>query len=38
MSAISAENPLAPIILLLAAAAPNQLTDDDNINNYNGIN
>jgi len=37
ISAISAENPSAPIVLLLEAAAPDQLADDDNINNYNGI-
>jgi len=38
ISAISAENPLAPIVLLLEAAALNQLIDNDNVNNYNGIN
>ena len=34
VSAIAAENPLAPIILLSEA----ELVDDDNVNNYNGIN
>jgi len=37
VSAIAAENPLAPTILLLEDAAPDQLIDDDNVNNYNGI-
>ena len=34
VSAIAVENPSAPIILLLEA----ELTDDDNINNYDSIN
>ena len=34
ISAIAAENPLTPIILLLEA----ELADDDNVNNYDGIN
>jgi hypothetical protein len=34
MSAIAAENPLAPII----SSSEAELIDDDNINNYNGIN
>jgi len=38
ISAISAENPSAPIVSLLEAAAPDQLADDDNVDNYNGIN
>ena len=38
VSAIAVENLLAPIILLLEVATPNELTDDDNVNNYNSIN
>ncbi len=38
VSAIAAENPSAPTISLLEDAAPDQLIDDNNINNYNGIN
>jgi len=38
ISAISVENPLAPTVSLLEAAAPDQLADNDNVNNYNGIN
>ena len=38
MSVIAIENPLAPIILLLEDAAPDQLIDNNNIDNYNGIN
>ena len=34
MSAIAVENPSAPIILSLEA----ELADDDNVNNYDGIN
>ena len=34
VSVIAAENPLAPIILLLKA----ELIDNNNVNNYNGIN
>jgi len=34
VSAIAAENPLAPIILLLKA----ELIDNNNVNNYNSIN
>ena len=37
MSAIAAENPSAPTISLLEDAAPDQLTDDDNVDNYDGI-
>ena len=34
VSATAAENPLAPIILLLEA----ELADNNNVNNYNGTN
>jgi len=36
VSAITAENPSAPITSSLEAA-PDQLIDDDNVDNYNGI-
>ena len=38
ISAIAVKNPLAPTTLLLEAAAPDQLIDEDNVNNYNSIN
>ena len=38
VSAIAIENLPAPIVLLSEVAAPNKLTDDNNIDNYNGIN
>ena len=38
VSAIAAENLLAPIILPSEVTVPNEPIDDDNVNNYNGIN
>ena len=37
MSVIATENPSAPTISLLEDAAPDQLIDDDNVDNYDGI-
>ena len=38
VSAIAAENLLAPTIPPSEVTVPNEPTDDDNVNNYNGIN
>lgn len=36
-NAITAENPSAPTTSSLEAAAPDELIDDDNVDNYDGI-